>query len=167
MAVDAVSFKATLARFAAGVTVVTVRGPGGALRGMTATAFSSVSLEPPLVLVCVGRAGATHDLIGNERAFAVNLLAVDQSALSDRFSGRRDSESFSDLDWRPAPMSGAPLLQGALGWVDCSLHAAYDGGDHTIFVGAVEYAAAATAGPLPPGPLLYFLGRHHALGEPL
>jgi flavin reductase (DIM6/NTAB) family NADH-FMN oxidoreductase RutF len=169
MAVDSRQFRQALGCFASGVTVVTAVDPrDGKPQGMTASAFCSLSLSPPLVLVCVQKGGQTWDVLDAARAFAVNLLGEAQVELSNRFAGRfpPDQDRFADLDARPAPHSGAPWLPGALAHLDCRLHAVHDGGDHSIFVGEV----VATEVPEDRDaalPLLYFAGRYRAVGETL
>ena len=131
-------FRATVGAFATGVTVVTTRGEEHAY-GMTANAFTSVSLDPPLVLVCVmsQSEGSVH--IEQNHCFAVNVLHADQEPLSryfasrDRPSGR---DAFREVAHRTAT-SGSPILDGAIAYLDCRLHGAHDAGDHQIFIGEV------------------------------
>lgn len=169
MAVDSRQFRQALGCFASGVTVVTaLDAAAGQAVGMTASAFTSLSLDPPLVLVCVQKAGQTWNTLDAAGRFAVNILAEDQAAVSNRFAGRAkdDSDRFADLDTRPAPHSGAPWLVGAIARIDCAVHAVHDGGDHSIFVGEVlAIDVAADRDPLLP--LLYFAGRYRAIGETL
>ena len=131
-------FRSTVGSFATGVTVVTTRGEEHAY-GMTANAFSSVSLAPPLVLVCViaGSEGSRH--IQRNRCFAVNILHVEQEPLSRYFASRdrpRGINAFNEVDHRMAS-SGSPILEGSIGFLDCALHASHDAGDHEIFIGEV------------------------------
>ena len=153
MNMDAQSFKDTLSRWASGVTVVTTLTGGETPVGMTASAFSSVSLEPPLVLVCVAKSAFSHSAITETGAFAVHILAADQVNWGMRFAGMiKDLEDrFEGLTVTRAE-TGCPILPAAAGWADCMLKHAYDGGDHTIFVGEV---LAAHAGD-PVEPLLYY-----------
>ena len=164
------SFRSALGRFAAGVTVVTTRTEDGADHGMTATAFSSLSLSPPLVLVCVSRSAHAHGYIQAAGCFAVNLLAADQEALSDRFAHRiktadgyaswpAQRSKFDDLSLRRSS-TGCAILEGTLGSLDCTVHAAYDGGDHTIFIGEV---AAIDLSDDAQGALLYYMGGYRHL----
>jgi flavin reductase (DIM6/NTAB) family NADH-FMN oxidoreductase RutF len=172
MAVDPQTFKGALGRFAAGVTVITVHTEEGDY-GMTATAFCSVSLEPPLVLVCVKKGNRTHGLLEQAAGFGVSLLSEDQKGLSNRFAGwgDRPQDHFDDLTGSDGHVprgeaSGAPLLPGAMAWLDCTRHAAYDGGDHTIFLGEVQGGALhGERDDL--RPLLYFAGKYRAAGESL
>lgn len=125
-------------RFATGITVVTA-GPQEP-RGMTANSFTSVSLDPPLVLVCVLREAAMHEEILTSQAFAVSVLAAHQESVARHFADRsrpRGSEEFALVDSMPGACTGAPLVAGALAWLECKLSAVYDGGDHSIFLGEV------------------------------
>ena len=131
-------FRATVGAFATGVTVVTTRGDEHSY-GMTANAFTSVSLDPPLVLVCVmaNSEGSAH--IEQNRCFAVNVLHVDQEPLSRYFASRdrpRGRDAFKEVAHRTAA-SGSPILDGAVAYMDCRLHNAHDAGDHQIFIGEV------------------------------
>ena len=153
---EAADFRRVLGHFATGVTVVT-SADGGAMYGLTASAVTSVSLEPPLVLVCVDRTADTHDAIERSESFAVNTLAADGEALSRRFATYPVGEKFDGVAYR-VEETGAPVLEAALAWVDCTLRQAYEGGDHTIFVGEV-LAGDARAG----APLLYFRGGYGRL----
>lgn len=152
VSVDTGTFKSVLGQWPSGVTVVTTLH-GGRRHGMTASSFSSVSLDPPLVSVCLARNIWTHDLISESGVFAVNILAKDQADIGKRFAGMLGDEPgqrFDGLDVLTAE-TGCPLLGEALGWVDCKVVYAYPGGDHTIFVG--EVLAADT--PRLTAPLLF------------
>lgn len=164
MAVDASTFKAALGRFASGVTVITVNTEEGDY-GMTASAFCSLSLDPPLVLVCVHKNNTTHQRLDAAKGFGINILAAPQKASSNQYAGYGSSpqDSFAS-DVERGAYSGAPLLDGSLAWLDCAKHAVHDGGDHTIFVGRVENASAfGERDSL--DPLLYAAGRYRALGN--
>jgi flavin reductase (DIM6/NTAB) family NADH-FMN oxidoreductase RutF len=131
-------FRAVLGSFATGVTVITTSG-GEHAYGMTANAFSSVSLDPPLVLCCAksGAEGSEH--IDRNGCFAVNILAADQEPLSRYFSSKdrpRGRDAFRGVPHRVGS-SGSPLLEGVVAYLDCTLHATYDAGDHRIFIGEV------------------------------
>jgi flavin reductase (DIM6/NTAB) family NADH-FMN oxidoreductase RutF len=149
MGVDPEAFKAVMSQWPSGVTVVTTRDADGP-HGMTASSFSSVSLDPPLVSVCIARHLHSHDRIADSGVFAVNILDKAQVDLGLRFAGMLEGveNRFAGIDTTTAP-NGAPLLDGTLGWVDCRVWQAYDGGDHTIFVGEVLAAGSdASAAPL-------------------
>ncbi|MCC7354649.1 MAG: flavin reductase family protein [Anaerolineae bacterium] len=150
-------FRQVLGLFATGITVVTTRQADDTLHGLTINSFTSVSLTPPLVLICVERRARSHEFIAQSGAFAVNFLSEQQEIISERFSARAPlvSSSFEGIPYRIAA-TGSPILEGCLGWVDCRVWATYDGGDHTIFVGQVE-ALGLGEGSLP---LLYYRGRY-------
>jgi len=145
--------KQLLGRRAVTVAVVTSRA-GERVHGMTVTAFTEVSLDPPLVLVCADKSSNTHPVISAGGVFALNLLAEGQAELSDRFAAKKDEDHrFEGMVWETAA-TGSPLLPGTLGALDCRVVAAHDGGDHVIYVGRVE------ALRISPGraPLLYQRG---------
>ena len=166
--VDASLFRAALGCLTSGVTVVTVRDAEGGDHGMTASAFTSLSLEPPLVLVCVKAGNSTYGLIESSSSFAVNILARSQEECSNRFAGGivgadgkwtpwpMDRDRFEDLDFSRGEHSGAALLEGSLAALDCSLEAILPGGDHGIFVGRVQGATLGEGEGLEP--LLYSSG---------
>ncbi|MCY2964670.1 MAG: flavin reductase family protein [Planctomycetota bacterium] len=147
-----------MGHFATGVTVVTT-GEGAARTGLTANAVTSLSLDPPLVLVAVDNRSASRDDLKANKSFAINLLTLEQEEVSKRFAtpGPKD---FSGIGWKTA-LTGAPILEGCLGWVDCKLHEVLPGGDHEIFIGEI------VAGECQDGaaPLLYFAGKYRRLAE--
>lgn len=157
-------FKAALGRLCAGVTVVTVADPDGD-HGMTASAFTSLSLDPPLVLVCVGKKGNMHARLSAADHFAVNLLDAAQESVSNRFAGwwEEGRSKWADLDLARGPHSGAAWIGGALAQLDCAVHAKLDGGDHTIFVGRVLATGVDDRPREGLEPLLYFAGQYRAL----
>lgn len=130
--------RAVMGAFATGVTVVT---SGQDLpHGMTANAFASVSLEPAMVLVCVKRTAVMHATILTNGTFAVSILAADQEGLARYFASSarpRDEREFRTVNHRPGEHTGAPIIDGNIGWVECKLAAVYEGGDHSIFLGSV------------------------------
>jgi len=142
--VTSTAFRSVLAEFVSGVTVVTAQWRGVA-HAMTATAFCSVSLQPPLVLVCVGRSSRFHAAITGANLWGISLLSDDHGHLARHFShkGRDLLTQFAGISTVPGPFSGAPLLTGARGWLDCTTYAVHDGGDHTIVVGRVLHASRA------------------------
>lgn len=123
--------------FPTGVTVVTSVLADGSAVGLTVNSFTSVSLDPPLVLVCVGRDSGSHDPLLTAGGFTVNILARDQASLAARFATDPGAERFDGVAWEPGP-TGHPVLAGAAAWVACSLEAVHPGGDHSILVGRVE-----------------------------
>jgi flavin reductase (DIM6/NTAB) family NADH-FMN oxidoreductase RutF len=154
--VDAARFRQLLGTFATGVAVVTVRDPDGRPEGMTASAIASVSLDPPLLLVCVGREAEFHRPLGRARHFALNVLAEDQEALSRRFAADV-ADRFAGVAWEPHA-SGAPLLEGAAAHIICAQWSAHLAGDHTVFFGQVTDGAV-----FPREPLLHVHGGYRRL----
>ena len=151
MSVDHQHFKSALRQWASGVTIVTTRA-GERVFGMTASAFSSVSLDPPLVLVCIEKTAHTLPWIAESGVFAVNVLADDQRELSNRFATvGNESVRFDGLECHGGP-TGAPWLPGTVAVLDCRVASAHDAGDHWIYVGEVE-AVEVSAGR---EPLLYY-----------
>jgi 3-hydroxy-9,10-secoandrosta-1,3,5(10)-triene-9,17-dione monooxygenase reductase component len=145
-----------LGNFATGVTVVTGLDARGADVGITVNSFTSVSLEPPLVLWCVGRSSATVDAFGPESRFVVNVLARDQYALAMRFADRRP-DRFRDLDVDRG-IDRVPMLRGCIARLQCTTRQVADGGDHLIVIGEITRAEQA-----PGEPLLFFRGEFEAL----
>jgi flavin reductase (DIM6/NTAB) family NADH-FMN oxidoreductase RutF len=158
--VDPDLFRGTLAYWASGVTVVTSRR-GQDVRGMTASAVCSVSLDPPLVLVCIDKTAIMHDFVAQSGVFALNILARDQEDVSRACASRKVEES-RRLEGIPYhdEATGCPVLDGAISFLDCEVEHAYEGGDHTIFVGRV-HAAGARDGE----PLVYFRGAYRRVSE--
>lgn len=146
MPIDKDLFRHVLSHFAAGVTVVTTVDGEHNPHGLTATAFTSVSLDPPLVLVCIDKKADTHPHFEPAGVFAVNFLARDQQEISQRFA-KHGGDKFTGIGWRRGIL-GAPLLDGTIGHVECRIHEAYAGGDHTILVGEIEGAHAPGGEPL-------------------
>jgi flavin reductase (DIM6/NTAB) family NADH-FMN oxidoreductase RutF len=136
VAVESEQFKQALAHWVTGVTIVTARD-GDRVHGMTVSAFTEVSLEPPLVLVCADLTSDTHPVIAAGKVFAVNILARDQESLSNQFASKKDEERrFEGLDC-DVGASGAPLIPGCVANLDCRLAAAHEHGDHVVYVGEV------------------------------
>ena len=134
----------------------------GEVHGMTANAFTSVSLEPPLVLVCVGRQARTHAHLHAKKRFGVNVLAADQRAISEYYA--KASESHQHAENAGARFDrtshGTPVLHGALAYLECRLHSAQEAGDHTIFIAQVEDVVVKEGEPL-----LFFRGKYQSMGE--
>lgn len=136
MAVEAERFKQALSHWVTGVTIVTARAEDR-IHGMTVSAFTEVSLDPPLVLVCADVRSNTHTVIAAGEVFAVNVLAPDQAPLSNRFASKKDEdERFEGLDYEIGE-TGAPLIANCVANLDCRLVAAHPHGDHVIYVGEV------------------------------
>jgi flavin reductase (DIM6/NTAB) family NADH-FMN oxidoreductase RutF len=153
MAVSKDEFRRALGNFASGVTVVTSKCEDNQLRGLTVSAFSSVSLEPPLVLICLDHRCSLHDFLKEGLHFAVNILAEDQMGLSNRFASR-DPNRFDGVNITDG-VTGAPLIEGAVAHIECRVVHAYAGGDHTIYVGEVEATQVTDSKPL-----AYFRGNY-------
>lgn len=153
--VDGDTFRKLAGSFPAGVTVITSL-TGDGYYAMTATAFSSLSLEPPLVLVCVDKKAASAAYISQNRVFGVNILSADQQQLSQACASRRNAESRLDGVRFHVGALGLPIIEGCLANLECELAFEYDGGDHIIYAGLVR------SGETHPGlePLLYFRGAY-------
>lgn len=144
--IDSDSFRAVLGRFASGVTVVTARAADGHDQGMTVTSFCSLSLEPPLILVCIAHDALMHDNLIAVDHFAVSILSATQEPLSRRFSDP-DPDRFEGIGFTRG-RTGAPLLDDALAHLECRRVASHPGGDHTIVVGEVLDATIRQDRPL-------------------
>jgi flavin reductase len=155
---SAAALRHVMGSFISGVTIVSTLWQDVA-HAMTATAFSSVSLDPPLVLVCVSKTSRFHAAISGSRRWAVSLLRDDQEPIARHFSnkGRDLLTQFDTVPHKPAPVCGAPLIVGAHSWLECDTYATYDGGDHTIVVGLLVRASHRA----PSGrPLTYYQGAY-------
>lgn len=151
----AVNLREAMSRFATGVTVVTTRGADGEPLGTTASAVASLSLEPPLVLVCLAHTSRTLSALRAHEAFAVNVLSAEQGDLAVAFARSGPCEAWGD-EPPPVAATGVPLLGGALAALDCVLDDVLPGGDHAIVVGRV---LATELHSEPPDPLLTFRRR--------
>lgn len=125
--------RSVMASFPTGVTVVAVRDGGGELVGLTVNSFTSVSLEPPLVLVCIDHASSSHDPIVSAGGFTVSVLAASQADVAQRFAVRPSEGRFDEFAWKAAP-SGHPVIQGAAAWLDCRIQEVLSAGDHSILL---------------------------------
>ncbi|OFX12656.1 MAG: flavin reductase [Alphaproteobacteria bacterium RIFOXYD12_FULL_60_8] len=158
--VDDRSFRKALGCFASGVTVVTTLDEAGNPAGLTVSSFSSVSLDPPLVLICLGK--KTKDLEHYSKGyFAVHVLGERQRELSIRFAGGGAKNKWEGLSFKSG-LGGTPLLSGGLATIECAVESAIESGDHVILVGRVERVSAQPSGQ----PLLYFKGGYFKLGAP-
>jgi flavin reductase (DIM6/NTAB) family NADH-FMN oxidoreductase RutF len=154
--VDPDLFRSVLGRFASSVTVLSARDSTGRDRGMTVSAFSSVSLVPPLVLACVDHVASIHPTLMSEELIGVSILTEEQEAHSRRFADP-DADRFDDLEIQRGKL-GVALLVGAAAHLECRIVARHDAGDHTIFVAAVEHAVTLSGRPL-----LYYRGGYAQL----
>ncbi len=158
MAVSSDEFRAALSRFPSGVTVVTTRDEQGRFHGITVSAFCSVSLEPPRVLICIEKSTGSHSALHWSRAFVVNMLSERQKDISERFASQIE-DKFDSLEFRSG-IDGIPLIPGCLVTLECRITNAYDGGDHSIFVGEVEKTEISDGDPI-----LYFRGDYRSIAE--
>ena len=148
MPVDDAQFKHALSHFASGVTIVTTEHEGTDY-GLTVASFASLSLNPPLVLVCINKSSSSHDPIAKSQKFGVSILGSDQEAISGRFAAR-GGDKFAGLDVRRGS-TGVPLVGNALATLECRVHEQVIGGDHSIFIGEVVDTQTREGAPL-----LYF-----------
>ena len=145
------SLKQAMRIYPQGVTVVTMDTPEGP-RGLTVSSFTSVSLEPPLVLISIAKSSGLHDLFGDAKAYAINFLADDQKSVSDRFAGRTDvKDRFQGIRHSKGP-AGSPIIDGARAAIECRAWEVHEGGDHSILIGEVVYAKAINS----KRPLVYY-----------
>lgn len=154
-------FKQVMRHWASTVTIVTTR-LDDQIYGLTATAFSSLSVQPPMVFVSIFRKTHTHPMIEQSGVFCVNFLAPEMTHLSDRFAGRYPNEErFAGLSYR-TEATGAPVLDDAIAYIDCRVVEGLVTGDHTIFVGQVE---STDTQKVDQSPLIYFMGQYHRVGD--
>jgi flavin reductase (DIM6/NTAB) family NADH-FMN oxidoreductase RutF len=149
-------FRAALGRFASGVTIVTTRDNENRLHGITVSAFCSVSMDPPLILVCIDKQAGSHQAFEQSDAFVVNILREDQQYLSDRFASHLP-DKFEGVKYR-AGLENLPVLEDVLVNLECRLVNAHDNGDHTIYVGEIVISTV-TEGK----PLIYFQGNYRKI----
>lgn len=157
--IDPLRFRQVLGHFASGVTVVTTETPDGEVHGMTANAFLSVSLEPPLVLVAIDNRAQMHALLPQTHRFGISILAEDQQAVSRHFAGR-PQEGLPIVFLRH---QGVPLIAGAVAHVVCRLHETHPAGDHTLYIGRVEHLSHQVG----MRPLMFYGGEYRALNVQL
>lgn len=158
MAINNDEFRAALGRFASGVTIVTTKDKSGRRHGITVSAFCSVSLEPPLVLVCIDKDTGSHHALEETDAFVVNVLREDQQYLSDRFASFLP-DKFDTVKYHSG-IDELPVLENVLANLECRLLYSHAGGDHTIFVGKIEKMTVGDGNPL-----VYFHGNYRSLAD--
>ena len=156
MSVDQSSFRAVLGRFATGVTVVTAIDRRKRDVGMTVSAFSSVSLDPPLVLFCIDHSASVYNTLSKTECFVANILSEGQEALARRFADK-DAERFDGIGYERGQL-GPAILYEVLGYIECKVVARHEAGDHDVIVGSVEVAVANEGKPL-----LYYRGGYAQL----
>ena len=160
MAIEKNELRRVMGHFATGVTVITSIRSSGEMHGLTANAFTSVSLVPPLLLVCIDKKAESYPCFDESKIFTVNVLASDQEALSRRFAVT-GGDKFEGVSYKVGA-NGAPILDGALAFLECKVTQKIDGGDHTIYIGEIEQAETKTAEGKP---LLFFRGGYRELGD--
>ncbi|HEX6384620.1 MAG TPA: flavin reductase family protein [Anaerolineae bacterium] len=150
MPIGSEQFRDALRHFPAGVTIVTIKAPGDEQpHGLTVSAFASVSPEPPLILIAIDHQHSAYPMLEREGAvFAVNILSEDQVELSNRFAWVRDEDRFAAGDWGTA-ITGAPILEDALAWLDCTIYGRQVAGTHTIYIGEVQASGVPRSGEPP------------------
>jgi flavin reductase (DIM6/NTAB) family NADH-FMN oxidoreductase RutF len=158
MAIEKNELRRVMGHFATGVTVITSIRSTGQIHGLTANAFTSVSLIPPLLLVCIDKKAESYPCFDESKIFTVNVLAADQEALSRRFAVT-GGDKFEGVSYKVGA-NGAPILDGALAYLECKVTEKIDGGDHTIYVGEIEQAETKEGKPL-----LFFRGGYRELGD--
>lgn len=158
MAVNEQEFKSALKLWASGVTVVTSKTEQHGIKGMTATSFSSVSLEPPLILVCINQSADTGEVMLEGKHFAVNILNADQQEVSNQFAGGSSQEErFANVAWHEGVL-GSPVLDGALASIECKVVQQVSAGSHWVVIGEVEKVTCHDGDPL-----LYYNSGYRAL----
>jgi flavin reductase (DIM6/NTAB) family NADH-FMN oxidoreductase RutF len=159
MPIEKSELRRVMGHFPTGVTVITTMSKTGELRGLTANALCSLSLEPPLLLICVDKKSETYPCFQEGRVFTVNMLASDQEHVSRRFA-ISGGDKFDGTAYRIGA-NGVPILDGSLAYLECSVVGSYDGGDHTIYIGQVEQAEAIDGKK----PLLFYRGGYREIGD--
>ena len=156
MAIDGRELRNAMGLFATGVTIITTKDASGKPFGLTANAFSSLSLDPPMLLICVDKGVDCYACFDESKVFAVNFLSLTQEELSTRFA-TKGIEKFEGLSYRVGEL-GVALLDGALAHFECTVAHAHEGGDHTIYVGEVQKLVTMEGDPL-----LFYQGKYRSL----
>ncbi len=162
MTLNPVEFRKAMGAFATGVTIITV-DLDGEVHGMTANAFTSVSLDPMLVLVCVDHSTRTHAHLHAKKRFGINVLCEDQKAISEYYARPERTHEHAEVEAGARfdrTRHGTPMLHGALAYLECRLQSAEEAGDHTIFIAEVEDVVLREGDPL-----LFFRGKYRKVGE--
>lgn len=158
MPIEKNELRQVMGHFATGVTVITTRSGAGELHGLTANAFSSLSLAPPLVLICVDKKAESYPCFDESKVFTINVLADEQESLSRKFAVS-GGDKFQGVAYRLGA-NGAPILQGTLAHIECQVANSCDGGDHTIYIGEVQEAETREGKPL-----LFFRGGYRSISD--
>jgi flavin reductase len=162
MSLTPAEFRKAMGSFATGVTIITL-DLEGEVHGMTANAFASVSLDPPLVLVCVEQSARTHAHLHAKKRFGVNVLAENQRVISEYYARPVHTHEHAEEEAGARferTAQGTPILHGALAYLECRLQSAQEAGDHTIFIAEVEDVVVRQGEPL-----LFFRGKYRKIGE--
>jgi flavin reductase (DIM6/NTAB) family NADH-FMN oxidoreductase RutF len=157
-AIDSARFRQVLGHFPTGVTVITARTAAGPA-GLAVGSFFSVSLDPPLVAFCAAKSSTSYPRIAEAGHFVVNVLSDDQEDISRVFAST-GTDKFAGIGYRPAPTSGAPVINDVLAWIGCDIDEVHEAGDHLIVVGLVHEMEIGHEG----GPLVFFRGGYGRLG---
>ncbi len=158
MTISSEDFRNTLSRFASGVTVVTTKDAAGNFYGITVSAFSSVSLDPPLILICIENTAGSIDALNASKIFVVNILNSEQAELSERFASPA-ADKFAETP-HELNIDGVPVIANCLANIRCTVVETYEGGDHTIFIARVEKTVVNDGDPL-----IYFRSGYHTTGD--
>lgn len=158
MPVNPEEFRAALSKFASGVTVVTTKDVEDKPYGITVSAFCSVSLEPPLILVCIEKTTGSHDALEESGVFVVNVLSENQMDYSNQFASQIE-DKFNGIELDEG-IEGVPVLKDTLATLECKLTETCEGGDHTIFIGQIEKATIKQGKPL-----IYFHGNYRSVED--
>jgi flavin reductase len=162
MTLNPVEFRKAMGAFATGVTIITV-DLDGEVHGMTANAFTSVSLDPMLVLVCVDHSTRTHDHLHTKKRFGINVLGEDQRAISEYYARPERTHEHAEAEAGARfdrTSHGTPILHGAVAYLECRLQSSEQAGDHAIFIAEVEDVVVRDGDPL-----LFFRGKYRKVGE--
>src|SRR5258708_996583 len=160
--IDPLALRGAFGTFLTGVTVITTRDADGVPRGMTANSFTSVSLDPPLLLICVGKSATSFPAFAACPSFAVNVLHARQVALSAAFASKAKNKDKFENVAHDTVHTGAPILRDCLTWFDCSVHQRLEAGDHVVLIGRIE-----AFGTSPSAPLGFCRGRYAEVKNPL
>jgi flavin reductase (DIM6/NTAB) family NADH-FMN oxidoreductase RutF len=158
MPIEKNELRRVMGHFATGVTVITSLRASGEMHGLTANAFSSVSLVPPLLLICVDKKAESYPCFEESKVFTVNILSAEQEALSRKFAVSGGNK-FEGVSYRVGA-NGVPILDGSIAYLECRLSGSMDAGDHTVYLGEIEQAETHEAKPL-----LFFRGGYRELGD--
>jgi flavin reductase (DIM6/NTAB) family NADH-FMN oxidoreductase RutF len=158
MPIDKNQLRQVMGHFATGVTIITTFNKDGQMHGLTANAFTSVSLEPPLLLISVDKKAESYPAFEESKVFTVNILADEQEALSRKFAVSGGNK-FEGVAYRRGA-NGAAILDGTLAHIECTLYAAYEGGDHSLYLGEIQEAEVREGKPL-----VFYRGGYRAIGD--